>query len=114
MPRSTAKAEPADLELGSTTPPSPPSPGTLLWNIVEPTHNVAHWGGEQAADAKQSPKRYGLSGFDLLPIAYGVSVGNHVFLAEPRPLTQSFDARSQGLEESALVLHDLFVSDRRL
>src|SRR5580692_930900 len=40
---------------------------TLLANIVEAPHNVAHRNGEQAADAKQRPERYGLSGFDLLP-----------------------------------------------
>jgi hypothetical protein len=38
-------------------------------------------------------------------------VGNHVFLAEARPLTQRFDAYPEALEESGFVLHDLFVSD---
>ncbi len=90
---------------------SAPSPRTLLRHPVETTHNVTHWDGEQAADAKQGPERYGLSGFDLLPIPYGVSVGNHIFLAKPGPLTQRLDACSQALEESGFVLHDLFVSD---
>jgi len=35
------------LEAGSSF-----SPRTLFRNIVETTHNIAHWGGEQAADAK--------------------------------------------------------------
>jgi len=35
------------LETGSSF-----SPRTLFRNIVETTHNIAHWGGEQAADAK--------------------------------------------------------------
>jgi hypothetical protein len=77
------------LETGSSL-----SPRTLPRNIVEITHNVAHWGGEQAADAKQCAECYGLSGFDLLPIPYGVSVGNHVFLAVPRALAQRSDASS--------------------
>ena len=41
-------------------------------------------------------------------------MGNHVFLAEARPLTQRLDAPSEALEESGFVLHDLFVSDQGL
>lgn len=89
---------------------SPASPGTFLRDFVEITHNVAHWGGKQATDAKESSERYGLPGFDLLPIAHGVSVGNHIFLTEPGILTQCLDATSQALEESGFVLHELFVS----
>jgi hypothetical protein len=99
------------VEQGATKSRSPPFPGPLLGDFVETTYNVAHWGGKQAADTKQSPERYRLSGFDLLPIAHGVSVGNHVFLAEARSLTKRFDAYPEALEESGFVLHDLFVSD---
>ena len=86
------------------------SPRTLL-DVVETTNNITHWDSKQAADAKQRPERYGLSGFDLLPIAHGVSVGNHILLAEARPLTQRPNAPAKALEESGFVLHDLFVSD---
>jgi hypothetical protein len=57
------------LETGSSL-----SPRTLSRNIVEITHNIAHWGGEQAADAKQCAECYGLSGFDLLPYGRPLSV----------------------------------------
>jgi hypothetical protein len=86
------------------------SPRTLL-DVVKTANDITHWDGKQAADAKQCPKRYGLSGFDLLPIAHGVSVGNHVFLAIPCALTQRLDARSQSVEECGFVLHVPFVSD---
>jgi hypothetical protein len=107
--RATAKA--LWIEQGAPEPRSPSFPRTLLGDFVETPYNVAHWGGKQVADAKQSPERYRLSGFDLLPIAHGVSVGNHILLAEARPLTQCFDAYPEALEESGFVLHDLFVSD---
>ena len=41
-------------------------------------------------------------------------MGNHVFLAEARPLAQRLDATPEALKESRFVLHDLFVSDRVL
>ena len=41
-------------------------------------------------------------------------MGNHILLAEARPLTQRLDAPPEVLEESGFVLHDLFVSDRGL
>jgi hypothetical protein len=101
----------SDLKLRVSNSHSPSSSRTPLANIVEAPHNIAHRNGEQAADAKQRPERYGLSGFDLLPIAHGVSVGDHVFLAIPCALTQRLDARSQSYEECGFVLHVLFVSD---
>lgn len=89
------------------------SPRTLL-DVVETTNNIPHWDSKEAADAKQRPERYGLSGFDLLPVAHGVSVGNHVFLAIACALTQRLDARSQSFEKCGFVLHVPFVSDGRL
>jgi hypothetical protein len=81
-----------------------------FWNFVEPTHDIIHWGRKQAANAKQSAQCYRLAGFDLLPIAHGVSVRKHIFLAVPSPFAQLSDPRSQSFEKVGLIPHTVFLN----
>ena len=83
----------------------------LVDATIEPRNQICCLDSKRLANSQKGSYRNWPAGFDLLPVACGKAVADHVFLCVTMALSQSFYPSSQSAEELPFINHPTYLEN---